>query len=178
MNKLLFILLLGIATTTASPTCSQEESLKCGSLGDKEWIGKTWPENEIELNKACSDVEQILDCQIAFIERCPTSEHASFLGYLKESKVLYGKLCVESDFRTKFLRNVPCLNHEVQDIYNVCGKKFTVEDAGGFCAYNFAVLQCVLNDITKKCGEESLHVFNGLYQPMLSLDKVFCRRDD
>ncbi|GBM26442.1 hypothetical protein AVEN_126947-1 [Araneus ventricosus] len=133
---------------------------------------------EVSYDLSPGNVEPILDCQISFIERCPTSELANFLGYLKESKTLYGNLCTELDFRTKFLRNVPCLNHEFQDIYNVCGKKFTVEEAGGFCAYNFAVLQCVMSDITEKCGEESLHVFNGLYQPMISLDKVFCRRDD
>ncbi|GBM26446.1 hypothetical protein AVEN_126950-1 [Araneus ventricosus] len=55
MNKFLFLFLLGIATTTASPTCSLEESLKCGNLGDKDWRGKTWPENEIELDKACRE---------------------------------------------------------------------------------------------------------------------------
>ncbi|CAL1289506.1 unnamed protein product [Larinioides sclopetarius] len=177
MKKFLLLFLLGIATTTGSPTCSLEESSKCGNLGDKDWRGKTWPENAIELDKACSNVEPILDCQISFIERCPKSELANFLGYLKGSKVLYGKLCTELDFRTKFLRNVPCLNHEFQDIYDVCGKKFSVEEAGGFCAYNIAVLQCVMSDITDKCGEESLHVFNGLYQPMISLDKLFCKRD-
>ncbi|GIY46675.1 uncharacterized protein CEXT_362121, partial [Caerostris extrusa] len=99
MDKIL-LLLLSVTTALASPNCSEDEVLKCGYLGDKDWRGKTWPENETELDKACSDVEPNLDCQIAFVRRCPNSQLAGFSQYLIESKTLYGKLCVASDFRT------------------------------------------------------------------------------
>ncbi|GFY55044.1 uncharacterized protein TNIN_171781 [Trichonephila inaurata madagascariensis] len=177
MDKIFFLFLFGIAAVAAAPSCSEEEALKCGSLGDRDWRGHTWPENEEELNKACSNVEPILDCQIDFVQRCPKSDLSLFAGYLKESKILYGKLCKESNFRTKFLKNVPCLNHESVD-FNICRNKFTVEGSGGFCAYNFDVLQCALNMIKEKCGEEALHVFDALYKPLISIDKIFCRKDD
>ncbi|GFS87811.1 uncharacterized protein NPIL_595461 [Nephila pilipes] len=177
MDNICLVFLFGIAVVSAAPSCSEEEVLKCGTLGDRDWRGRTWPENEIELNKACNNVEPMLDCQIDFVQRCPKSDLSGFIGYLKESKILYGKLCKESTFRTSFLKNIPCLNHESVD-YNICRNKFTVEESGGFCAYNFAVLQCVLNMIEEKCGGEALHVFRGLYKPLISIDKMFCKRDD
>ncbi|GIY07880.1 uncharacterized protein CEXT_307111, partial [Caerostris extrusa] len=93
--------------------------------------------------------------KLLFVRRCPNSQLAGFSQYLIESKTLYGKLCVASDFRTKFLKNVPCLNHEFLNLYSICENKFNVEEVGGFCAYNFAVLQCVIGDIKDKCGEDS-----------------------
>ncbi|XP_054717164.1 uncharacterized protein LOC129226572 [Uloborus diversus] len=173
------IFILGFSYVLALPTCSDDEISACGNLGEKDWKGKQWPENAIELDKACSQVQGALECQIAVAERCSNTLLRMFLGYMKESQKLHKKLCSTFDpLRIKFLRTVPCLNSAIEQLYSHCKSLTSVQEAGGFCAYNFKVLSCVQSGLQSKCGDETMHVFNALYEPMIELDKIFCRKDD
>ncbi|KFM66000.1 hypothetical protein X975_24440, partial [Stegodyphus mimosarum] len=178
MDSLIFFLLFCAVTgSLASPTCSGDVDQECGSLGEKDWRGRTWPENAKELDKACRNVQVVLDCQLAYVKRCPDSLLAVFEGYMKESKTLYNKLCSKlSLFRDQFLEHVTCLNNVTTEFYNTCKKSVPALKTSQFCEYNTKVLNCVKSNLEKSCGEEALQVFNGLYQPMISLDKIFCKK--
>ncbi|XP_035222546.1 uncharacterized protein LOC118195353 [Stegodyphus dumicola] len=177
MNGFIFFILCAVTGSLASPTCSGDVDRECGSLGDKDWRGRTWPENAKELDKACRNVQVVLDCQIAYVQRCPDSFLALFEDYMKESKKLYGKLCFKlSSFRGQFLKHVTCLNNVTIELYNSCKKSVPALKPSQFCAYNTKVLDCVKSNLEKSCGEEALQVFNGLYQPIVSLDKIFCKK--
>ncbi|XP_054715665.1 uncharacterized protein LOC129225130 [Uloborus diversus] len=174
------ILCLAFGFATASPTCTDEEGLKCipGGEGDSHWLDDNWPNDEAKLDEVCKEILKELDCEADFGERCPETIFGLYLEGIKRHKGLYKKLCDKSNtLRAEYLKHVSCVNEKILNLGDQCQNHMDLFQPDFTCSSGYhGYKTCVKDIIRDGCGDDGAKIFDTLYAPRQPIYEVICQK--
>ncbi|XP_054715737.1 uncharacterized protein LOC129225194 [Uloborus diversus] len=176
----MFILLFTVFGCAFATTCTDEEANKCiTNDGDFDFLHleETFPHDEDHLTKFCSKAFSLLDCALAFVDRCPSSRYANYLEGMKGHKAVFKKLCDTSNsFRAEYLEHVSCVNDKILAAKEGCLDHMDMFVEGFQCSTAVNNYKTCIEDAVKGCGDKAAEVFRTLYHPRISINVSFCEQ--
>ncbi|XP_054715864.1 uncharacterized protein LOC129225299 [Uloborus diversus] len=180
MVKMIFVIVVSVlGCAVASPVCTNEESQKCvpedTSTAFLE-MERPWTYDGYTLDAECPDKLSIIECGLAFSQRCYNTSLGAGLTGFQSLKDLYDKLCDKSSaFRTDYLEHIICLNEQIEERSSVCTDFLNPPPGTTTCSAQFnSYKYCVEMDVKQSCGEKATKVFKALYAARLSLNIASC----